>query len=167
MVLQDLKPIYMADYTYMTKDGYEKLKAELEVLKTEKRQEIAAAIAEAREKGDLSENAEYKAAKDEQGMLEMKISQLDTKMAQVRILDASQVDASKVSLLTTVRIKNLKNNKELKYTIVPESESDIANKRISSSSPVGEGLLGKKVGEKAEVKTPRGVIEFEILEITV
>ena len=157
----------MADYTYMTKDGYEKLKAELEVLKTEKRQEIAAAIAEAREKGDLSENAEYKAAKDEQGMLEMKISQLDTKMAQVRILDASQVDASKVSLLTTVRIKNLKNNKELKYTIVPESESDIANKRISSSSPVGEGLLGKKVGEKAEVKTPRGVIEFEILEITV
>ena len=156
----------MADYTYMTKDGYEKLKAELEVLKTEKRQEIAAAIAEAREKGDRSENAEYKAAKDEQGMLEMKISQLDTKMAQVRILDASQVDASKVSLLTTVRIKNLKNNKELKYTIVPESESDIANKRISSSSPVGEGLLGKKVGEKAEVKTPRGVIEFEILEIT-
>ena len=100
-------------------------------------------------------------------MLEMKISQLDTKLAQVRILDASQVDASKVSLLTTVRIKNLKNNKELKYTIVPESESDIKNKKISSSSPVGEGLLGKKVGDKAEVKTPRGVIEFEILEITI
>ncbi len=157
----------MADYTYMTKEGYEKLKAELDVLKTVKRQEIAAAIAEAREKGDLSENAEYKAAKDEQGMLEMKISQLDTKLAQVRLLDASQVDASKVSLLTTVRIKNLKNNKELKYTIVPESESDIKNKKISSSSPVGEGLLGKKVGEKAEVHTPRGVIEFEVLEITV
>jgi len=150
----------MADYTYMTKEGYEKLKAELDVLKTVKRQEIAAAIAEAREKGDLSENAEYKAAKDEQGMLEMKISQLDTKLAQVRLLDASQVDASKVSLLTTVRIKNLKNNKELKYTIVPESESDIKNKKISSSSPVGEGLLGKKVGEKAEVHTPRGVIEL-------
>jgi len=157
----------MADYTYMTKEGYEKLKAELDVLKTVKRQEIAAAIAEAREKGDLSENAEYKAAKDEQGMLEMKISQLDTKLAQVRLLDASQVDASKVSLLTTVRIKNLKNNKELKYTIVPESESDIKNKKISSSSPVGEGLLGKTVGEKAEVHTPRGVIEFEVLEITV
>ena len=151
----------------MTQEGYEKLKAELDELKTVKRQEIANAIAEAREKGDLSENAEYKAAKDEQGMLEMKISQLDTKLAQVRILDASQVDASKVSLLTTVRIKNLKNNKELKYTIVPESESDIKNKKISSSSPVGEGLLGKKVGDKAEVKTPRGVIEFEILEITI
>ncbi len=157
----------MASYTYMTQEGYEKLKAELDELKTVKRQEIANAIAEAREKGDLSENAEYKAAKDEQGMLEMKISQLDTKLAQVRILDASQVDASKVSLLTTVRIKNLKNNKELKYTIVPESESDIKNKKISSSSPVGEGLLGKKVGDKAEVKTPRGVIEFEILEITI
>lgn len=151
----------------MTQEGYEKLKAELDDLKMVKRQEIANAIAEAREKGDLSENAEYKAAKDEQGMLEMKISQLDTKLAQVRILDASQVDASKVSLLTTVRIKNLKNNKELKYTIVPESESDIKNKKISSSSPVGEGLLGKKVGEKAEVQTPRGVIEFEVLEITV
>ena len=157
----------MAGYTYMTQEGYEKLKAELDDLKMVKRQEIANAIAEAREKGDLSENAEYKAAKDEQGMLEMKISQLDSKLAQVRILDASQVDASKVSLLTTVRIKNLKNNKELKYTIVPESESDIKNKKISSSSPVGEGLLGKKVGEKAEVQTPRGVIEFEVLEITV
>lgn len=157
----------MADYTYMTQEGYEKLKAELDILKTVKRQEIANAIAEAREKGDLSENAEYKAAKDEQGMLEMKISHLDTKLAQVRILDASQVDASKVSLLTTVRIKNLKNDKELKYTIVPESESDIKNKKISSSSPVGEGLLGKKVGDKAEVQTPRGVIEFEVLEITI
>jgi len=157
----------MAEYTYMTQDGYEKLKAELEHLKMVKRQEIADAIAEAREKGDLSENAEYKAAKDEQGMLEMKISILGGKLAQVRILDESQIDASKVSLLTTVRIKNLKNNKELKYTIVPESESDIKNKKISSSSPVGEGLLGKKVGEKAQVKTPRGIIEFEILEITV
>lgn len=157
----------MSGYTYMTKEGYNKLKAELDVLKTVKRQEIAAAIAEAREKGDLSENAEYKAAKDEQGMLEMKISQLDTKLAMVRLLNESQIDASKVSLLTTVRIKNLKNNKELKYKIVPESESDIAAKKISSSSPVGEGLLGKKVGEIAEVKTPRGVIEFEILEITV
>ena len=100
-------------------------------------------------------------------MLEMKISLLDTKLAMVRILDETQIDSSKVSLLTTVRLKNLKNNKELKYTIVPESESDIAAKRISSNSPVGEGLLGKKVGEIAEVKTPRGVIEFEILEITV
>jgi len=157
----------MADHTYMTKEGYSKLKMELDFLKTEKRQEIASAIAEAREKGDLSENAEYKAAKDEQGMLEMKISILDTKLAMVRLLDPSQVDASKVSLLTTVRMKNIKNNKELTYTIVPESESDIANKKISSNSPVGEGLLGKKVGEKAEVKTPRGIIEFEILEITV
>jgi len=157
----------MAEHTYMTQEGYNKLKAELELLKGEKRQEIASAIAEAREKGDLSENAEYKAAKDEQGMLEMKISILDTKLAMVRLLDPSQVDASKVSLLTTVRMRNIKNDKELTYTIVPESESDIANKKISSNSPVGEGLLGKKVGETAEVKTPRGVIEFEILEITV
>lgn len=157
----------MAEYTYMTKEGYARLKAELEDLKGVKRQEIADAIAEAREKGDLSENAEYKAAKDEQGMLEMKISILGGKLALVKILDPNQVDSSKVSLLTTVRIKNLKNDRELKYTIVPESESDIKNKKISSSSPVGEGLLGKKVGEKAKVETPRGIIEFEVLEITV
>lgn len=157
----------MADFIYLTKEGYAKLKAELDDLKTNKRQEIAAAIAEAREKGDLSENAEYKAAKDEQGLLELKISLLDSKLANVKILDPSKVDTSQVSLLTTVRIKNLKSNKELSYTIVPEAESNLKEKKISSTSPVGEGLIGKKVGEKAEVKTPRGILEFEILEITV
>ena len=156
----------MADFIYLTKEGYVRLKAELDDLKTTKRQEIAAAIAEAREKGDLSENAEYKAAKDEQGLLELKISQLDSKLANVKILDASKVDTSQVSLLTTVKIKNLKSKKELTYTIVPEAESNLKEKKISSTSPVGEGLLGKKVGEKAEVKTPRGILEFEILEIT-
>ena len=156
----------MADFIYLTKEGYVRLKAELDDLKTTKRQEIAAAIAEAREKGDLSENAEYKAAKDEQGLLELKISQLDSKLANVKILDASKVDTSQVSLLTTVKIKNLKSKKELIYTIVPEAESNLKEKKISSTSPVGEGLLGKKVGEKAEVKTPRGILEFEILEIT-
>jgi len=156
----------MAKFLYLTKEGYEKLKAELDDLKTNKRREIAAAIAEAREKGDLSENAEYKAAKDEQGMLEMKISQLDTKLSNVKLLDTSNIDTSQVTLLTKVKLKNLKSNKELSYMIVPEAESNLKEKKISSDSPVGQGLLGKKVGEIAEVETPRGMLEFEILEIT-
>ncbi len=157
----------MADFIYLTKEGYEKLKKELDDLKTNKRQEIASAIAEAREKGDLSENAEYKAAKDEQGLLELKISILDSKLSNVKILDASKVDTSQVSLLTTVKIKNLKSNKDLTYTIVPEAESNLKEKKISSTSPVGEGLMGKKVGETAQVTTPRGILEFKILDISV
>ena len=156
----------MAKFLYLTKEGYERLKAELDDLKTNKRREIAAAIAEAREKGDLSENAEYKAAKDEQGMLEMKISQLDTKLSNVKLLDTDNIDTSQVTLLTKVKLKNLKSNKELSYMIVPEAESNLKEKKISSDSPVGQGLLGKKVGEIAEVETPRGILEFEILEIT-
>ena len=156
----------MAKFLYLTKEGYDKLKAELDDLKTNKRREIAAAIAEAREKGDLSENAEYKAAKDEQGMLEMKISQLDVKLSNVKILDTKNIDTSQVTLLTIVKLKNLKSNKELTYTIVPESESNLKEKKISSDSPVGQGLLGKKVGEIAQVETPRGILEFEVLEIS-
>ncbi len=156
----------MSNQTYLTKDGYERIMKELEELKTTERQKIAAAIAEAREKGDLSENAEYKAAKDEQGMLELKISQIETKLATARIIDESQIDTSQVSLLTTVRIKNVKTKKELQYTLVPEAESDLKAKKIASNSPVGQGLIGKKIGDVAEVHTPRGVIEFEILDIT-
>lgn len=156
----------MSAYNYFTKDGYDKLMDQIEDLKTNERQRIAAAIAEAREKGDLSENAEYKAAKDEQGMLEMKISQLESQLATARILDESQIDTSQVSLLTSVTIKNVKTKKEVTYTIVPDSEADLKLKKISSNSPVGQGLLAKKVGEIAQVKTPRGVIEFEVMNIT-
>lgn len=155
----------MSTYNYFTKEGYDSLMDKIEHLKTTERQRIAAAIAEAREKGDLSENAEYKAAKDEQGMLEMKISQLESQLATARILDESQIDTSQVSLLTSVTIKNVKTKKEVTYTIVPEAEADLKTKRISANSPVGQGLIGKKVGEIAQVKTPRGVIEFEIIKI--
>ena len=157
----------MSDQVYLTKEGYDKLMADLDYLKSTERQKIASAIAEAREKGDLSENAEYKAAKDEQGMLEMKISQLETKLAMAKILDTSNIDTSKVTLLTTVTIRNVANKKDLTYTLVPEAEADLKAKKIASSSPVGKGLLGKKVGEIAEVETPRGILKFEIINITV
>ncbi|MEM1122762.1 MAG: transcription elongation factor GreA [Bacteroidota bacterium] len=157
----------MAKYTYLSQEGYDKLVAELEELKTVGRQKAAAAIAEAREKGDLSENAEYDAAKDAQGLLEMKISELDHVMANARVLDASQVDTSSVSVFTKVKIKNVKNKKEVSYTLVSESEANIKEKKISVNSPVGKGLLGKKVGEIATVVTPRGNIEFEIMDISI
>jgi len=156
----------MSGFTYLTKDGYDKLSAELEQLKTVERPRVAAAIAEAREKGDLSENAEYHAAKDEQGLLEYKINILDGKLASVRILDESDIDTSKVSLLTSVTIKNKKSKKEVTYTIVPEAEADLKAKKIASTSPVGKGLMGKKIGEVALVETPRGNIEFEVVNIT-
>ncbi len=152
--------------TYITQEGYDRLMAELEEMKTTERQKIARAIAEAREKGDLSENAEYKAAKDDQGMLELKINQLEGKLAGARILDTSQINTSQVSLLTKVTIRNVKNNAQLTYTIVPEVEANLKEKKISSTSPVGKGLMGKKVGEIAVVETPRGGIEFEIMNIS-
>lgn len=157
----------MSDVVYLTKEGYDKLTAELDVLKSEERPKIAAAIAEAREKGDLSENAEYKAAKDEQGMLELKINLLEGKLAVAKILDTSNIDTSKVTLLTTVTIRNVANKKDLTYTLVPEAEADLKAKKIASNSPVGKGLMGKKVGEIADVQTPRGTIQFEIMNITV
>lgn len=157
----------MSSYNYLTQEGYDRLKEELEHLKTEGRNEAARAIAEAREKGDLSENAEYDAAKDAQGLLEAKINELEKKFANARVLDASQVDISKVTVLTKVTIKNVKNNKKITYQLVSESEADLKAKRISVSSPVGKGLLGKKVGEIATIETPRGNLEFEIVEISV
>ncbi|MDX1665817.1 MAG: transcription elongation factor GreA [Saprospiraceae bacterium] len=157
----------MPDINYLTKNGYEKLKSELEELKTTGRKEAAQAIAEAREKGDLSENAEYDAAKDAQGMLEMRINELEKTLANARILDESQVDTSKVTVLSKVKIKNVKTKKELTYQLVSGSEADLKAKKISVSSPMGKGLLGKTVGDIAEVETPRGKLEFKIMDISI
>ncbi len=155
----------MSKYNYMTQEGYDRLNAELEDLKTRGRAEAAAAIAEAREKGDLSENAEYDAAKDAQGLLEMKINELETALAKSRVLDQSELDTSSVVVFTTVTIKNLKVNKEMKYQLVSETEANLKEKKISVTSPIGKGLLGKKVGEIADITTPNGIIKFEILNI--
>ncbi len=156
----------MADIHYLTPEGYEKLKQELEYLKTVERPKAAQAIAEARDKGDLSENAEYDAAKDAQGMLEKRINDLTKVLANARVLEADQLDTSEVRILTRVRVLNKKTGKEVVYQLVSASEADLKNKKISVSSPVGEGLLGKKVGETAVIKTPAGQVEFEILEIS-
>ncbi len=157
----------MANYTYLTKSGYEKLKAELEELKTTGRADAARAIAEARAQGDLSENAEYDAAKEAQGMLELRISELETLLANARILDESQVDTSQVAIFSNVTVKNLKTGKELTYKLVSETEADIKQMKISVSSPIGAGLLGKKRGEVARISTPGGVLEFEVLNISI
>ncbi len=157
----------MPDINYLTPEGYKKLKSELEELKTTGRSEAAAAIAEAREKGDLSENAEYDAAKDAQGMLELRINELEKTLANARVLDASQLDTSKVTVLSDVTIKNVKTGKQMKYKLVSESEADAKARKISVSSPIGKGLLGKEVGEIAVVQTPRGDIEFEIMDISI
>lgn len=157
----------MSNYTYLTQHGYDKLKAELEELKTNGRMEAARYIAEARSQGDLSENAEYDAAKDAQGLLELKISELETVMANARIIDESLLDDSKVAILSNVTIKNLKTGKEMTYKLVSETEADAKLQKISVSSPIGAGLLGKVVGDIAKVQTPGGIMEFEIMKITV
>ena len=157
----------MSQIHYMSQEGYDNLKAELHELKTNGRSDVAAAIAEAREKGDLSENAEYDAAKDAQGLLEMKINELEKVMANARVLDASTLDMSKVTVMSNVTIKNIARGKELTYKLVSETEADLKAKKISVNSPMGQGLLGKAVGEIAQVETPNGVIEFEIMNITV
>ena len=156
----------MTEYSYLTQEGYDKIKAELEDLKSNGRPEIARAIAEARDKGDLSENAEYDAAKNAQGMLELKINELEKLLGNVRITDESTVDLSKVSLLCNVTIRNIKTKAEITYKLVSESEADLKLKKISIKSPIGNGLLGKKVGDIAQVQTPNGVIEFEIIDIS-
>ena len=156
----------MSQYTYLTQGGYEKIKAEVEVLRTTGRKEAARAIAEAREKGDLSENAEYDAAKDAQGMLEAKIAELESKLGNARIIDETMLDDSKVGVLANVTIENVKLKKQLRYKLVPESEADLKTGKLSVSSPVGQGLLGKEVGDIAIVKTPNGDIEFKVLSIT-
>ncbi len=157
----------MANYTYLTQSGYDRLKAELEELKTTGRQEAARAIAEARAQGDLSENAEYDAAKDAQGMLELKISEMETVLANARVIDESQLDASKVAILSNVTIKNLKTGKEMTYKLVSETEADAKQMRISVTSPIGQGLLGKVKGEVAKITTPGGAMEFEVVDISI
>jgi transcription elongation factor GreA len=156
----------MADVAYYTKDGLEKLKEELQQLKTSGRANIAKAIAEARDKGDLSENAEYDAAKEAQGLHEAKIAKLEELMSTARLLDESKLDSSKVLALSIVKIKNTKNGATMSYQLVSESEADLKSGKISVSSPIAKGLLGKKVGETTEITVPAGKMEFEILEIS-
>jgi len=154
------------NYIYLTKEGYEKLKAELHELKTKGRADAAAAIAEAREKGDLSENAEYDAAKEAQGLLEKKISEMDDAYSRARVIDESKLDTSKVFLLSKVEVKNLKLNKVFTYQIVGAPEADLNQNKLSVESPIAKGLLGKKVGDVAAITVPAGVVEFEILSIS-
>ena len=155
----------MSDVSYYTAEGLKKLKDELSHLKDVESPKASNAIAEARDKGDLSENAEYDAAKEAQGMLEMKISKLEATLSNARLIDESQLDLSKVLVLSKVTIKNLNNQMQLKYTLVAESEADLKSGKISVNSPIGKGLLGKKVGEIAEVIVPNGTIKFEIISI--
>ena len=156
----------MSDIKYFTEQGLQNLKDELNHLKNVERPNITKEIAEARDKGDLSENAEYDAAKEAQGMLEAKIVKLETQLSQARVLDESELDTSSVHLLTKVTIKNIENDAELTYAIVPESEADLMSKKISVESPIAQGLLGKKVGEIAEIEVPTGMMKFEIIDIT-
>ena len=156
----------MAGVSYYTEEGLQKLKDELHDLKTRGRADMAKQIAEARDKGDLSENAEYDAAKDAQGLMEMRISELETAVGNARVMNEESVDLSKVSILSTVKIKNVKNGMEVKYTLVSEKEANLKEGKISYESPIGKGLLNKKIGEIADVKAPAGVIQFEILDIT-
>lgn len=156
----------MSKIHYLSQEGFDNLKADLNEKKTNGRSAIAAAIAEAREKGDLSENAEYDAAKDAQGLLEMKINELEKVMANARVLDASTLDTSQVTVMSNVTIKNTARGTELTYKLVSETEADLKAKKISVSSPMGQGLLGKKVGDIATVTTPNAVIEFEIMNIS-
>jgi transcription elongation factor GreA len=156
----------MAQISYYTQEGLQRLKDELNALKTKGRTDIANQIAEARDKGDLSENAEYDAAKDAQGMLEMKIAKLEEVVGNARVLDESKLDTSKVSVLSKVKIKNKQNGAEMTYTLVSEEEADLKAGKISVKSPIGKGLLGKKVGETAEIKAPAGTMKFEIIDIS-
>ena len=155
----------MSDVSYYTIEGLKKLKDELNHLKDIERPKASNAIGEARDKGDLSENAEYDAAKEAQGMLEMKISKLEEVFSNARVIDESQLDLSKVLVLSKVKIKNLNNQMQLNYKLVAESEADLKSGKISVSSPIGKGLLGKKVGEVAEVIVPNGTLKFEIISI--
>ncbi|MGB7785570.1 MAG: transcription elongation factor GreA [Salinimicrobium sp.] len=156
----------MSKVSYYTADGLKKLKDELNQLKDVERPRASQAIAEARDKGDLSENAEYDAAKEAQGLLEMKIAKLEEIYSNARLIDESQLDMSKALVHSTVKIKNLTNSAEMKYKLVAQSEADLKTGKISVDSPIGKGLLGKKVGEVAEVQVPSGNLKFEILEIT-
>jgi transcription elongation factor GreA len=156
----------MARPSYMTEEGLAKLKKELEHLMSVERPAISQQIAEARDKGDLSENAEYEAAKEAQGLLEMRIAKLEDMVASARIIDESKINTSQVQILNKVKIKNTKNNQQVEYMLVSESESDIKNGKISVATPIAKGLLGKKVGDVVNIKVPSGLMSFEILEIS-
>ena len=156
----------MSNLSYYTEKGLKKLRQELNTLKDIERPKISNAIAEARDKGDLSENAEYDAAKEAQGMLEMKISKLEETLAGARLIDESQLDTSKALVLSKVKIKNKSNNMEMDYMIVADGEADLASGKISVNSPIGKGLLGKSVGDIAEIDVPSGKLKFKILKIS-
>ena len=156
----------MSKVSYYTEEGLKKLRQELNKLKDVERPKASQAIAEARDKGDLSENAEYDAAKEAQGMLEMQIAKLENTLANARIINESELDTSKVLVLSTVEVKNTTNGATMKYTLVAQSEADLKSGKISVDSPIGKGLLGKEVGETATISVPNGTIEFEVLSIS-
>lgn len=156
----------MSQLSYYTKEGLQKLKDDLHQMERVERPKISQQIGEARDKGDLSENAEYDAAKEAQGILEMRIAKLKEVISNARVIDDSEIDATKALILSKVKIKNLKTNAEVEYSLVAENEADLKAKKISVESPIGKGLLGKSVGDIADVQTPGGVIQFEILEIS-
>lgn len=155
----------MAEFTYLTKEGLDNLKAEIQALKTKGRAEMAKMIKDAREKGDLSENAEYDAAKEAQGMLELKISKLESLLVNARLIDESKIDASRVTVFTTVRLLDMRIKREISYKLVSEQEADVKSGKISVTSPIGKGLLGKMTGDVVIIEVPAGKIEFTILEI--
>lgn len=152
---------------YLTAEGYKKLKEDLDRMRSVERPAISAAIAEARDKGDLSENAEYDAAREAQGMLEMRIAKLEDTLANARIIDESKIDKGKVQILSTVLLKNLNTNKEVRYTIVSENEANLREGKLAIGTPIAKALLGKKKGEQVEVTVPAGTIHFEILDISI
>ena len=156
----------MSKVSYYTAEGLRKLREELNQLKDIERPNASKAIAEARDKGDLSENAEYDAAKEAQGMLEMKIAKLEETLANARLIDESQLDTSKILVLSKVKIRNQSNGMEMTYTLVADGEADLASGKISVNSPIGKGLLGKSVGEVADIQVPNGIMKFDILEIS-
>lgn len=153
--------------SYFTEEGLAKLKKELEYMRSVKRPEISKQIAEARDKGDLSENAEYDAAKEAQGMLEAQIAKMELKVANARIIDKSKIDSSKITILSHVTLKNKKSGAKMKYQIVPENEANLKQGKISISTPIAKGLIGKKVGDEAQIMVPNGTMNFEILNVEI
>lgn len=153
--------------TYMTAEGYDKLKEDINLLETVERPKISKQIGEARDKGDLSENAEYDAAKEAQGLLEAKIGQLKNLLANARLIDKSSIGVDSVQILNKVTIKNTKNNQQMTYTLVAESEANLKENKIAINTPIAQGLMGKKVGEVAEIKVPNGMVSFEIIDISI
>ena len=156
----------MAETSYFTQEGLDKLKSELDHLKKVERPSVSQQIADARDKGDLSENAEYDAAKEAQGLLEMKIAQMEKVVAYARVIDKSKIDTSRVLILSKVKVKNIANKMEMEYTLVSEEEANLKEKKISVSSPIGKGILGKAVGDIAEIKVPAGLLKLEIVNIS-